>query len=71
MQTQKGIFHSEFYFLTCYGLDGTGVDSQYGRAFTHPSTEALGPTQYLLEGALGLFLAGEAAGVERLPFAEI
>jgi hypothetical protein len=30
---------------TCYGLDGPGIESRWGRDFQHPSRPALGPTQ--------------------------
>ena len=30
---------------TCYGLDGAGIESRWGRDFSHPSRPALGPTQ--------------------------
>jgi hypothetical protein len=30
---------------TCYGLDVPGIESQWGRDFTHLSRPALGPTQ--------------------------
>jgi hypothetical protein len=31
---------------TGYGLDGPGIESRWGRDFTHLSRPALGPTQY-------------------------
>ena len=31
--------------VTCYGLDGPGVESRWGRDFPHPSRQALGPNQ--------------------------
>ena len=34
---------------TCYGLDGPGIESRYGRAFPHPPIPALGPTQPSLQ----------------------
>jgi len=30
---------------TCYGTDGTGIESRWGRDFPYPSRPALGPTQ--------------------------
>ena len=30
---------------TRYGLDGTGIETWWGRDFPHPLTRALGPTQ--------------------------
>ena len=30
---------------TCYGLDGPGIESRWGRDFPHPSRPALGSTQ--------------------------
>jgi hypothetical protein len=30
---------------TGYGLDGPGIESRWGRDFSHTSTPALGPTQ--------------------------
>jgi len=29
---------------SCYGLDDTGIEFQWGRDFPHPSRPALGPT---------------------------
>jgi len=34
---------------TGYGLDGSGIESPWGRDFPHPSTSALGPTQTLIQ----------------------
>jgi hypothetical protein len=31
--------------VTCYELDGPGIESQWGRDFQHQSRPALGPTQ--------------------------
>jgi hypothetical protein len=31
--------------VTHYGMDGSGIDSQWGRDFPHSSRPALGPTQ--------------------------
>ena len=30
---------------TRYGLDGSGIESRWGRDFPHPSVPAMGPTQ--------------------------
>ena len=38
---------------TCYGLDGTGIESRWGRDFPRPSKLSLGPTQPI-KCALGL-----------------
>ena len=35
---------------TCYGLDGSGIESHWGRYFQHPSRPFLGPTQLLYNG---------------------
>ena len=39
---------------TCYGLDGTEIESRYGRDFPHLSRPALGLTQPPLQGVPGL-----------------
>jgi len=31
--------------VTRYGLDGPGIEPQWGRDFPHPSSPAMGPTQ--------------------------
>jgi hypothetical protein len=36
---------SSFGIATCYGLDGPGIESQWGRDFPHLARQALGPTQ--------------------------
>jgi hypothetical protein len=36
---------SMVYTTTRYGLDGTGIESPWGRDFPHPSEPTLGPTQ--------------------------
>ena len=39
-----------------YGLDGPGIESRWGRDFSHPSTPALGPTQPPIEFGTGSIL---------------
>jgi hypothetical protein len=46
---------------TNYGLDGPGIESQWGREFLHLSRPALGPTQSLYNG-YRVFPGGKAAG---------
>jgi len=38
---------------TRYGLDGTGIESHWGRDFPHPSRLALGPTQSPIQWVAG------------------
>jgi hypothetical protein len=47
---------------TRYGLDGSGIESRWGRDFSQPSRPALGPTQHPIQWVPCLFPRGKAAG---------
>ena len=46
---------------TRYGLDGPGIESRWGRDFSHPSRPNLGHTHLPIPWILGLFPGGKAA----------
>jgi hypothetical protein len=46
---------------TVYRLDGPGIESRWGRDFSHMSGPALGPTQPPVQWVPGIF-QGKAAG---------
>jgi hypothetical protein len=44
-----------------YGLNGSGIESRWGRDFPHPSIPALGPSQPPMKRVLSLFHGDKAA----------
>ena len=52
---------------TRYGLEGPGIESWWGRDFSHPSRTDLRPTQPPIQWVPGLFPGGKAAGAWRWP----
>jgi hypothetical protein len=48
--------------VTDYGLDGLGIESQWGQDFPHLSRLALGPTQPPAQWISGLSQGQRAAG---------
>jgi hypothetical protein len=49
--------------LECYGLDGPGIESRWGRDFQHPFRPTLGPTQPPIQWVSTFFFGGKAAEV--------
>ena len=49
---------------TRYGLEGSGIESRWGRDFPHLPVRALGPTHILCNGC-GVFPRGKAAAAWR------
>ena len=41
--------------VTCYGLNGSGIEYRWGQNFSHLSRPVLGPTQPIIQWTQGLF----------------
>ena len=55
----NALFYIICILLARYGLDGTGIESRWGRAFPQPPRSALGPTQPLLYNGYRVFPGGK------------
>jgi len=49
------LLESSVGIATRYGLDGPGIESRWGRDFTHPFRPALGPVQLPIHWIRGLY----------------
>jgi hypothetical protein len=52
---------------SCYGLDGTQIESRWAQDFLHQSGLVLGPTLPPVQCVLGLFSGGKVVGVWHWP----
>jgi hypothetical protein len=50
-----------------YGLDCSGIESQFWRGFPHPFSKTKGPMEPPLQGVPGPFPGGKAGGAWRKP----
>jgi hypothetical protein len=53
---------------TSYGLDGPGIESRWGRDYSHLSRPALGPTQSPVQWVMGLSRGKERPGRDADPY---